>query len=1188
MLDQHSKVRTKLPKSAPDSTRTDPIQSKDAFTQPSSCDRLATDRIGEELNPDACIWRLYAEEAKEYDGEMAYERNKNLDTMLLFATLFSAIVTAFLMESTDLLEQDSSEVSTQLLLKLLHSQQRIEMGVSDSTAPIFELPNFVPSATARLINILWFTALMISLGAAVVAILAKEWLSAFMSYRTRQAHEYALQRQARLISLDTWNLLPIIDLLPTLLNFALFVFSVGLIVRLWILDFVVAAVITTVSTIVGGIYLFVVISGAVNPPEICPYQARLSFYIRRMLSQSLFRFLGTNRCASPGSPKFVKSTDLSLLTWLHNHSSDPTLKSYVTQALAGLRSLNLGLPKFWSTRKKPEELRIIYQRNSQIIGPLFDLGAQAIDQLQMMPVKALGEPLCCGGLGAARLAIGISEIYPHALTWQLCLPEEAYQIQRTPLMTSLHTRELILPGVWTNSPTIASQHSTLKQNTHGEIHAISIANARKITESIFNALDLVWAAEWPALTPSAYAYLVAAELKIVRHALASLNSYENEKTRASQHHKTIEMVPTCVQAGLQNLDENSLQLRCSSVLTRTALVLKSSVSHLKSKGSQEVQSAMITLILEATKLIAQEKPRSSNNTRRFGTPGYSDTLNKEISITIISESNTMHRIGCKRRIRNFELMEVLLELCGDGNTMGELPLETFRVAAFNLLLNYWPAYLRQWRVDDIEHFTQFPWKIQDWEEIPFQTAPYSPQKLSEITIYRSIVLASIATSLHWMLGRCDLLQLVLEPLVSGSSILSKSIRKFKRNATPRALINFYRWLPTNEALEQCCMAIDPTPADSILPADEEIRYKISWCIARLIATTRAFVDGTRTVDIFSLARLKHSHSTEHKGARVDWVMEIIYAASQAAEQDITAPVIGILLDQVTSYIPEVSSDCNFCLSSFTRGRGFYIISKVGLAEPGRATAIATVRVIMSQLRATGFHVDKKAIPPLFDALCLVCDSLKTWVPESFIQDVIFQLQQFPDGISQFVTPNTIIPIQKVLCKLKDSAEHWNSWGKGGIRSINEITSLQAQVWQREDKIFQGSSHSVEELPQKTTLSIPLLVEPLSNTVGSKPGDEALKLALIPRDPVASNPSNPAPSFINTSDTTLVPDESSKDNELQGIPNSAGGSGLTRPLPAELLALLKPGDESSDEEHEQWGMSFDRESCTRLYTKYTIW
>ncbi|QRW23909.1 U3 small nucleolar RNA-associated protein 10 [Rhizoctonia solani] len=768
MLDQHSKVRTKLPKSAPDSTRTDPIQSKDAFTQPSSCDRLATDRIGEELNPDACIWRLYAEEAKEYDGEMAYERNKNLDTMLLFATLFSAIVTAFLMESTDLLEQDSSEVSTQLLLKLLHSQQRIEMGVSDSTAPIFELPNFVPSATARLINILWFTALMISLGAAVVAILAKEWLSAFMSYRTRQAHEYALQRQARLISLDTWNLLPIIDLLPTLLNFALFVFSVGLIVRLWILDFVVAAVITTVSTIVGGIYLFVVISGAVNPPEICPYQARLSFYIRRMLSQSLFRFLGTNRCASPGSPKFVKSTDLSLLTWLHNHSSDPTLKSYVTQALAGLRSLNLGLPKFWSTRKKPEELRIIYQRNSQIIGPLFDLGAQAIDQLQMMPVKAL-----------------------------------------------------------------------------------------------------VWAAEWPALTPSAYAYLVAAELKIVRHALASLNSYENEKTRASQHHKTIEMVPTCVQAGLQNLDENSLQLRCSSVLTRTALVLKSSVSHLKSKGSQEVQSAMITLILEATKLIAQEKPRSSNNTRRFGTPGYSDTLNKEISITIISESNTMHRIGCKRRIRNFELMEVLLELCGDGNTMGELPLETFRVAAFNLLLNYWPAYLRQWRVDDIEHFTQFPWKIQDWEEIPFQTAPYSPQKLSEITIYRSIVLASIATSLHWMLGRCDLLQLVLEPLVSGSSILSKSIRKFKRNATPRALINFYRWLPTNEALEQCCMAIDPTPADSILPADEEIRYKISWCIARLIATTRAFVDGTRTVDIFSLARLKHSHSTEHKGARVD-------------------------------------------------------------------------------------------------------------------------------------------------------------------------------------------------------------------------------------------------------------------------------------------------------------------------------
>ncbi|KAG8752349.1 hypothetical protein FRC11_008456, partial [Ceratobasidium sp. 423] len=169
------------PNRVPNPVHGEPMQNKWAFDQQFNYDRMASDRIGEELKPDAFIWRLYAEEAKEYDAEFTRERKESLSNMLLFAALFSAIVTAFLIESTNLLEQDSSEVSTQLLLALVQSQQRIETGTPNTTSSPVGIPEFAPSTTARAISVLWFTSLVISLGAAVVALLAREWLSAFTS-----------------------------------------------------------------------------------------------------------------------------------------------------------------------------------------------------------------------------------------------------------------------------------------------------------------------------------------------------------------------------------------------------------------------------------------------------------------------------------------------------------------------------------------------------------------------------------------------------------------------------------------------------------------------------------------------------------------------------------------------------------------------------------------------------------------------------------------------------------------------------------------------------------------------------------------------------------------------------------------------------------------------------------------------
>ncbi|CAE6452154.1 unnamed protein product, partial [Rhizoctonia solani] len=46
--------------------------------------RLATDSLGQELRPQASIWKMYVEEAAEQDAELVDVQNKNLDLMLLF------------------------------------------------------------------------------------------------------------------------------------------------------------------------------------------------------------------------------------------------------------------------------------------------------------------------------------------------------------------------------------------------------------------------------------------------------------------------------------------------------------------------------------------------------------------------------------------------------------------------------------------------------------------------------------------------------------------------------------------------------------------------------------------------------------------------------------------------------------------------------------------------------------------------------------------------------------------------------------------------------------------------------------------------------------------------------------------------------------------------------------------------
>ncbi|KAG8771138.1 hypothetical protein FRC12_003823 [Ceratobasidium sp. 428] len=142
---------------APDTSQNPPApqvistQTSTAAPRVPAYQRLARETPGRELAPEASIWQLYVEEAKEHDGELMEGENKNLDLMLLFAALFSAILTAFIIESKNLLQQDSADVSVALLLAIAQSQRRIEQGIHEVLPPV-EVPAFSASVAARWIN----------------------------------------------------------------------------------------------------------------------------------------------------------------------------------------------------------------------------------------------------------------------------------------------------------------------------------------------------------------------------------------------------------------------------------------------------------------------------------------------------------------------------------------------------------------------------------------------------------------------------------------------------------------------------------------------------------------------------------------------------------------------------------------------------------------------------------------------------------------------------------------------------------------------------------------------------------------------------------------------------------------------------------------------------------------------------
>ncbi|THG96094.1 hypothetical protein EW026_g5668 [Hermanssonia centrifuga] len=221
-------------------------------------------------------WSSVEDYAWRYDDQAMKVFSDDIDTLLVFAGLFSAVLTAFVVPAFGMLQQDNVQVSADFLARIsakLDSFQ-ITPPFINSTASHDPSPSsFTVSTSARWINILWFLSLLFSLASALFGILAKQWIREYLQWNqtTASPRDNVLLRQLRSEAWVKWKVPAGIAAIPALLEVAVVLFLVGLIVFVWMLDFVVALVIS----VAAGTILIIVFIVTTLPAffQHCPYKS---------------------------------------------------------------------------------------------------------------------------------------------------------------------------------------------------------------------------------------------------------------------------------------------------------------------------------------------------------------------------------------------------------------------------------------------------------------------------------------------------------------------------------------------------------------------------------------------------------------------------------------------------------------------------------------------------------------------------------------------------------------------------------------------------------------------------------------------------------------------------------------------------------------------------------------------------
>ncbi|KAH7906337.1 hypothetical protein BJ138DRAFT_1016407, partial [Hygrophoropsis aurantiaca] len=122
-------------------------------------------------DPRSRLWAIYRREAKEYDESFLERYKDDMDIVLIFAGLFSAVSTTFITSIQSNLDQDPTAITNTLLMQIVHANNASAFAGQNLELPPWNGPGPMMIWTQSLI----FASLAASLLAALGAVLGKQW-----------------------------------------------------------------------------------------------------------------------------------------------------------------------------------------------------------------------------------------------------------------------------------------------------------------------------------------------------------------------------------------------------------------------------------------------------------------------------------------------------------------------------------------------------------------------------------------------------------------------------------------------------------------------------------------------------------------------------------------------------------------------------------------------------------------------------------------------------------------------------------------------------------------------------------------------------------------------------------------------------------------------------------------------------
>lgn len=190
---------------------------------------------------------MYDQVSKEYDDTFLSRGNGDMNIILTFAGLFSAVNSTFIVG----MQPNPGETTNALLLQLIQ--------IAAAPNVVHDISNLssstgYPSSTVWM-QALAYASLAFSVLAAFGAVMGKQWLNAYKAARGQGSlEERCMQRQKNLDGLERFHLQTVLQTFLVLLQISLLLFGLSICANVWIQQKTISSVI--ICTMAFGIFFY--------------------------------------------------------------------------------------------------------------------------------------------------------------------------------------------------------------------------------------------------------------------------------------------------------------------------------------------------------------------------------------------------------------------------------------------------------------------------------------------------------------------------------------------------------------------------------------------------------------------------------------------------------------------------------------------------------------------------------------------------------------------------------------------------------------------------------------------------------------------------------------------------------------------------------------------------------------------